>query len=113
MDTMAAYARGLASKGKEQAVFDWDKAAQILKDRKADYAEAGLEDDWGCTVGGILLNGSIPSSDYPPYLSSNWATPQLRVDDEYIDCYKMQSEVPDWGADTFWPDSARKIFNED
>ena len=111
MDTMSAFIRGEVNRGKEMMVFDWDRAAQILKERDAEDAAAGLDQDWGYTGGEILRDGApVKQEDTYTYLASTWATPQLYVDGEYIDCYKMESEAPGWDAKTYWPDSALKIF---
>lgn len=111
MDTMSAFMMGVINRGKEPKVFDWDKAAQILRERKAQYAEAGLLDDWECTGGTILEDGKPVKNSYT-YLASKWATPALELEDgETIECYRMQSEVPIWDAHTRWPKSALAIFN--
>ena len=54
-------------------------------------------------------DGKIPDDSYT-YLASTWATPQLDIDGEIIDCYKMQSETDGWDSGTFWPDSAKDIL---
>lgn len=110
MDTASAFAMGQANRGNELKVFDWDKAAIMIKERKALNARAGLRGDWEWTGGDILVDGKIPEGSYT-YLASTWATPELDIDGILYECYKMQSEVPNWDADTFWPDSARKILN--
>lgn len=111
MDTMSAFAMGEANRHKELMVFDWDKAAAILKERNAQTAEAGLASDWEYTGGVILLDGKPLSKDESyTYLASTWATPQLEVDGDVIDCYVMQSNT-EWDEKTFWPESALAIFN--
>ena len=63
MDDMLAYAMGLANRGKEQMVFDWDKAARIIKERNIDCAAAGLKDDFEWTGGCIFKDGnSLPAA---------------------------------------------------
>ncbi len=109
MDTMKAFAMGEATRGQELKVFDWDKAAKLIAERRATYAEAGLARDWDYTGGAILRDGEPYSESYT-YLASTWATPQLEVDDETIDCYRMASEVPGWDSDTKWPPSALAIL---
>lgn len=111
MDTLTAFGMAKANQHKEQKVFDWDKAAKLIKQKGCDTASAGLSSDWEWTGGEIFTNGKPNKEDYT-YLSSTWATPELEIDDEIIDCYKMQSEVPDWGSDTKWPESALKILIE-
>lgn len=109
MDTMSAFAMGQANRGKESMIFDWDKAATIIKERGAKNASAGLAGDWEYTGGDILIDGKIPD-DSSCYLSSTWATPELEIDGEIIDCYKMRTETDGWDSGTFWPESARKIL---
>lgn len=109
MDTASAFAMGQANRGNELKVFDWDKAATMIKEEEAINASAGLQGDWEWTGGEILVDGKIPEHSYT-YLASTWATPELSIDGNFYACYKMQSEVPNWDASTFWPDSARKIL---
>lgn len=102
-----------AAEGNGLMVFDWDKAAQLIKDTKSQEAAAGLQGDWGCTGGGILSGGKpVPKEDTYTYLASIWATPELQLGNgEKVPCFKMQPETPDWGASTYWPESALKILN--
>ena len=110
MDNMSAFAMGEANRGKEQKVFDWNKAATLIRNRQPEIASAGLQGDWGYTGGTIWEDGKpVPAEDTYTFLASTWATPELDLDGETMNCYKMQSEVPDWGSDTYWPDSALAI----
>jgi len=109
MDIMSAFARGQANRNKELMVFDWDKAAQIIKDRGAQAAGAGLSGDWEYTGGEILTDGKPNTGSYT-YLASTWATPELEIEGETIDCFRMQSETPGWDNATKWPDSALAIL---
>lgn len=93
-------------------VFDWDKAARILRAKGAKEASAGLAEDWGWT-GGVILRGGEPVArkDTYTYLASTWATPVLYVDGEGdIDCWRYAAEAPEWDAGTLWPESALKIM---
>lgn len=112
MNTIAAFAMGKANRGNEMKVFDWDKAAKLIKEHKPDYASAGLDEDWEWT-GGEIYSNSKPVTDEYTYLASTWATPAICIDGDFIDCYKMEHEVPDWDAETKWPESALKILNEE
>lgn len=113
MDTLSAFAMAQAAEGKELKVFDWEKAATIIKKRNAQNASAGLSGDWEYTGGRILKNGKpVPEDETYTYLASTWATPELEVDGEVIDCFKMQSEVPKWGSDTYWPEEALAILKK-
>lgn len=112
MDTIQAFAMGDANRGKEPMVFDWEKAAQIIKERKPELASAGLHGDWGYTGGRIWENGKpVDREDTYVYLSSTWAVPELDIDDEIIECYKMKSQTPEWDSDTYWPAEALAIIN--
>lgn len=109
MNTIAAFAMGEMNRGRELMVFDWDKAAQIIRDTGAKYAAAGLSGDWEYTGGTIYNDGQPVKNDYT-YLASTWATPELIVDGECMDCYKMQSQTPGWDSKTKWPPSALAIL---
>lgn len=108
MDTGLAIEFGLANRGKEPMVFDWDKAAMLIRERKPEIAEAGLKDDWEWT-GGVIYENGEPVLDSYTFLSSTWAKPLLYIDDDVIECYVMKSETV-WGSDTKWPDSALNIL---
>lgn len=111
MDTISAFANGMANRGKEMKVFDWNKAATLIKERNATSASAGLAGDWGWTGGDILRDGKpVPADDTYTYLASTWATPQLDIDGEVIDCYVMESATDGWDAGTYWPSSALAIL---
>jgi hypothetical protein len=108
MDTLRAFAMGQANKDKGVMVFDWDKAARRIRETNAHTACAGLRDDWEWT-GGTIYASREPIDEYT-YLASTWAVPELELDGKIEECYRMQSEVPDWGPDTKWPESALKIL---
>ena len=114
MDSMSAFALGMANRGKEKKVFDWVKAAKLIKARGAKNVSAGLREDLDWTSGNILVDGA-PAEESGAYLSSTWATPVLIFDDDgsEIECFKMRSEVEDWGgAKSLWPESALEILND-
>jgi len=113
MDSLSAYLMGQSARarGAAQKVFDWDKAAKIIKDRRPKCADAGLDGDYEYTRGCIFRDGQIVTDDYC-YLSSNWATPMLILDDdEEMPCFTGESSG--FGPDTKWPDSARAILKGD
>ncbi len=113
MDSMSAFAMGMASRGKPQMVFDWDKAA--IKEHKAKNARAGLCGDWEWTGGDIFIDGKPDLESYT-YLTSTWATPEIDIDGEVMNCFIMENDVPvEWGTDFAsikWPNSALVILNE-
>lgn len=92
-------AKSEANRDNPHRAFDWDKAAEIIKERFAVHpdlvAEAGLQGDWDYTGGEIFRDGKPTNDDYT-YLSSHWATPTLILswDDE------EQEEVPCWVPQT-------------
>jgi len=112
MDSMQAFTIGQSNREKELMVFDWNKAAKLIRKMKAQEASAGLSGDWEWTGGTIFQDGKPYKEEYgQPYLASTWATPELDIDGKIFACYKMQSKTDNWDADTFWPESALKILN--
>ena len=110
MDNWTAFMMGMTNQGKEMMVFDWDKAATLIKERKPERASAGLKDDREWTGGTIYKDGEPVMDDYT-YLSSTWAVPELNMDGDIIECFRMEHEVPKWSAQTKWPQSALDILN--
>lgn len=111
MDTLIAFMMGEVNRHKELMVFDWDKAARLIKQNNSKFARAGLRSDWEYTGGTILQDGKPVYDDYT-YLASTWAVPELELEDEVVECYKMQNETPMWDSNTKWPESAIKILNK-
>jgi hypothetical protein len=109
MDIASAFARGTASRNKPLMVFDWNKAARLIKERKPKKAAAGLRADWEWT-GGIIYSDGKPVSDSYTFLASTWAVPELDLDGELTPCYVMESETS-WNQDTKWPRSALEILD--
>lgn len=115
--TMAAFGRGLANQGRPLKVFDWNKAAEMLKAQQPGYAEAGLDGDWGATGGTIWSHGKPVTKDATyTYLASNWATPCIEINGERIPCWIAEADVPtEWGDDpakVYWPASALQIVGK-
>lgn len=113
MDTMSAFALGKANRGNELKVFDWSKAAKLIKESGCKEARAGLTGDWEWTGGQIFSDGEpVKKEDAHVYLVSIWATPELEIDGNRQDCYLMKSQTPDgsWDRDTFWPKEALDIL---
>ena len=114
MDTIQAAMMGMMNRGQPEKIFDWEKAARLIIQHGTQKASAGLIEDWGWTGGVILEDGKIVLDSYT-FLSSNWATPVIRLfnvfEDDYKDyeCYIMQGDT-EWDHDTKWPDSAREIL---
>ena len=108
MNTIAAFARGQANQGNRIRVFDWHKAAELIRDRKPEHASAGLAGDWEWT-GGTIYRGGKPVTDDYTYLASNWAIPMLDIDFEEIECWTYADESG-WDSKTKWPQSAIDIL---
>lgn len=110
MNSFKAFAMGIATRDMEPRVFDWDKAARIIRSVSPKYATVGLLEDFEWT-NGIIFDDGKPVRSKDCFLRSTWATPIL-VDDEgnQYECWKMQSEVPRWHEKTLWPKSALRIL---
>ena len=110
--SMRTFMRGQMSKGQPQMVFDWEKAARLIKERQPLIVEAGLRDDWGYTGGRIWEEGKpVPEDDTYTFLSSTWAVPELDLDGERLPCFIMESET-EWNSGTYWPPEALAILEE-
>jgi len=103
------------SKGNPMKAFDWDKAAEIIKDKLKIHpnlsAEAGLQGDWNYTGGEIFVDGKPTNEEYT-YLSSNWATPTLILswggcEQEEIECFAIDSRFDE---DSKWDEDSLKIL---
>lgn len=88
------------SRGAKLKAFDWDKAAQLIKEKLKEHpdlsAEAGLQGDWGYT-GGVIFENGKPTNDNYTYLSSNWAAPTLILswdgeEQEEVECSIERNE---------------------
>lgn len=110
MDSMSAFAMGLASRDKPKMIFDWDRAALRIKESGCKTASAGLRDDWGCT-GGLIFDDGKPVSedDTYVYLASTWAVPELEIGGEVEPCYFVD-DGRGWDSGTYWPESALEIL---
>ena len=113
IDGMVAFALAQANKGGVGKVFDWDKAASIIKERKAERAMAGLAEDWFWTAD-VIYEDYKPFLDAGPYLASLWATPVIILDDddEGIECWRRM-DTCDWTSGTVWPRSALAKLKEE
>lgn len=109
MNTFDALMMGVMNRGKEPMVFDWDKAARLILESGCKTASAGLRGDWAYT-GGVIFEGGKPVTNSYTFLSSTWAVPEIEIDGERYPCFRMQHEVPKWGAETKWAKSALKIL---
>lgn len=107
------------SKKETHKVFDWAKAAELIKEKckmsgtfnPESFVEAGLSEDWGYTSGAIFSEGKIvDKEDTYTYLYSSWATPVLDIDGEEIECWIYAKDSPGWSAETYWPEEAVEIL---
>jgi hypothetical protein len=113
---MGILAKLAKEKGNTQMAFDWDKAAEIIKEKLKLHpdlkAEAGLQGDWAYTGGTIFENGK-PTNDEYTFLSSNWAKPTLILEwdgeeQEEIECLTDDNER--FNSDTKWDDKSLAIL---
>ena len=109
MNTWMTIAAKEAYSGRKLMVFDWDKAARLIRERKPKCASAGLQRDWEYT-GGTIYEDEKPVINAYTYLASTWAIPEINLDGDVIECYRMEHEVPEWGSKTKWPQSALDIL---
>jgi hypothetical protein len=114
MDIMSAFAMGEVNHYKKLMIFDWNKAAELIVKHGMRDAAAGLRGDWEWTGGKIFENGKpVDGDDTYTYLASICAVPELDIEGVGVfECYRMKSEVPDWGSHTYWPESALEILKE-
>jgi hypothetical protein len=111
MDTITAFELGEQNRDKPRKVFDWNKAAALIRILEIKEAWAGLSEDWAFTGGQIFKDGKPYTEDYT-YLASTWATPVLITAlGTVVECWCWDYEC-DWGAHTKWPEIAR-IYVED
>jgi len=122
MDSWEAVINAFFSEGEPRRVFDWDRAAELIRDRKPDYVEAGLAGDWEYTGGCIYSDGKADTTS-DCYLASTWAIPMIDLDGNRQDCFVMEDEAHQRWADECidengdvrlsqirWPQSALKIL---
>ena len=105
------------AQGAKMKAFDFDKAAEIIKEHLYEHpdliAEAGLQGDWNYT-GGVIFENGVPDSESYTYLASLWATPTLILSWDGIE----QMEIPchceandRFNSDSKWDDQSLKILN--
>lgn len=111
MDSLKAFALGEANRHKPLMIFDWIKAAKLIKENKPIKVEAGLSGDWEWTGGIIYEDGKIVKNSYT-YLASTWATPLIEIDGDTIPCYVMETKDVKWNSDTKWPKEALDILGD-
>lgn len=114
MNTMDAFCRAQSS-GRELMVFDWIRAARLIRERQPSEAAAGLSGDWEWTGGVIFRDGKPVErgdalSDHYTYLSSNHAPPELDLDGEVLECWLPVSKTPGWNENTSWPPEALRVL---
>ena len=91
-------------------VFDWHKAARLIREEQPKSASAGLSGDWSNTGDYIYQDGETPEKGFT-YLASLWAPPELEMDGIVQQCWILMSDSPDWTSDTYWPESAVAILH--
>ena len=113
---MGIEAKIAKEKGNTHKAFDWDKAAEIIKEKLKLHpdlkAEAGLQGDWDYTGGTIFENGKPTNKEYT-YLQSNWAKPTLILEwdgeeQEELECSTDANER--FSSDTKWDEKSLAIL---
>jgi len=113
---LGVQAKEATKQGRSMMAFDWDKAAEIIKNAFIEHkdleAEAGLQGDWGPTSGEIFSDGKPIDEDYT-YLTSNWAVPTLILswdgtEQEEIACFTMESNR--FNSSSKWDEESLKIL---
>ncbi len=112
MTSLQAFENGARARalGAKSMVFDWNKAAKLLKELKPAEARAGLAQDWECTGGTIYIDGKVDTTSYT-YLASTWAEPKIELDGKAQPCWIYADDSEGWSSGTKWPKSALKIVN--
>ena len=106
--------RAAVAAGKKRRVFDWDKAARLIRDRQPSVAEAGLAEDWNNTGGVIYEQGRpLGHGESYTYLSSFWATPLLVMDGDEAPCFTDDDDDDSDHSGDRWPESALAILRGD
>lgn len=111
MESLKAFARGLASQGERVRTFDWIKAANIIKANPDKDWYAGLSSDLEWT-GGKIWDGSEKAivKNTTTYLSSSWATPVIYDSEgDETDCWVYQDTVK-WNSGTQYPEEFMSII---
>lgn len=107
---------GAINKNKPMRVFDWDIAAQIIKEHLIEHpdliAEAGLQGDWSYTAGIIFENGA-PTNEHYTFLASTHAQPTLLLswggeDQKELPCFTDESSRFD--SNSKWDETALKFI---
>lgn len=117
MDSVVAFCLGDLNRNKVPKVFDWNKAARLIRDTKPSRAFAGLKGDWEFTGEFICEDGKPAERDSEcggVCLASTWAIPELDMDGEIEPCWVWADDEknnPDkWNSSTYWPQSALNIL---
>lgn len=110
MDTLTAFAMGEANRHRRLKVFDWIKAADLIREHRPSVAEAGLAKDWEYT-GGVIYAEGQPVTDQYTFLHSTWAIPTLLMEGRDYSCWRYEDDQEwGWTSDTKWPVEALKVL---
>lgn len=95
MESFTGFFKGNTNIDKPLMVFDWCKAARLIKNFNAHSALAGLCNDWKWTGGEILNDGKpIDKNETYVYLASTWAVPELEM--LWTRPYKKEDYINSW-----------------
>ncbi len=82
-------------------VFDWDRAAQIVRTYKARRAYAASH-----SQGRALIWENDKPAPRPAFRFAGNECLELVIGEEVWNCFAPRVERPDWVADTYWPEDA-------
>jgi hypothetical protein len=105
MDMDYETARNQASDEIRYITFDWEKAATIIRDRRARNATAGLQGDWDATNVVIYRNGDIVRHPSVRLTTQSYVPILVLDDNTERPCWRVGE---DFGEQ--WPDGALSIL---
>ncbi len=67
-----------------QNILDYKEASKFIKKNNLKDVGAGLDGDWFWTGGTIMESGKVVDDEFSCYITSFWATPIIRWEEEGI-----------------------------
>ena len=93
-------------------VFDWEKAAEVLRERQPVAASVSFIGKHERTEPVLIYRDGEPTPDprtFCPY--DAFDKPTLLIDGDEIECFRLENTITTWAIDEYWPESARRILN--
>jgi hypothetical protein len=109
LNTHSKAAMAETRKDGREMVFDWEKAARVIVERRATAAAAYLGNDYRATWRPILSEGRPADTEFI-WLASAWGIPTLEINGETaVPCWRWTDETS-WDGSTYWPAAALAIL---